>query len=123
MLAVVGHGLAIQEPTEDLDRLGEPGLADRRCIEVLADGLIFSEGVPRTDPNFEATPAQMVQAGQLLGQVDRVVKVIVQNEGTDTESRRTVGDSHQGCQGRPSINDVIPRVHDVKASLLRRPGL
>jgi hypothetical protein len=28
MLSVVGHVLAIEEPTEDLDRLGEPGLAD-----------------------------------------------------------------------------------------------
>ena len=89
----------------------------------LADGLILGEGVSRSDPNFEATPAQMVQAGQLLGQMDRVVKVIVQNQGADAESRRTVGDSHQRCQGRPSINDVIPRVHYVKASFLRRSGL
>jgi hypothetical protein len=27
MLSVIGHGLAIEEPAEDLDRLGEPGLA------------------------------------------------------------------------------------------------
>ncbi len=65
----------------------------------------------------------MVQAGQLLGQMDWVVKVIVQNERADTKSRRTVGDSHQGCQGRPSINDVIPGVHYIEASFLRRSGL
>ena len=98
MLSVVGHGLAIEETTEDLDRLGEPGLADYGWVEVLADGLILGEGVSRSDPNFKATPAQMVQAGQLLGQMDRVVKIIVQNERADAESRRTVGDSHQGCQ-------------------------
>ena len=28
VLSVVGHGLAIEEPTQDFDRLGEPGLAD-----------------------------------------------------------------------------------------------
>jgi hypothetical protein len=31
--------------------------------------------------------------------VDRVVKIIVQNERADAESRRTVGDGHQGREG------------------------
>ena len=90
---------------------------------MLANGLVLGEGMSCSDPNFEATSAQMVQAGQLLGQMDWVVKVIVQNERADAESRRTIGDSHQRCQGRPSVNDVIPRVHYVKASLLGGLGL
>src|ERR1700683_5446096 len=99
MRSPIGHRLAIEKVTEDLNGLGESGLADRGWIEVLTDGLVLGEGVPRSDPNFEATTAQMVQAGQFLGQMDRVVKVIVQNERADAESRRTVGDSHQGREG------------------------
>ena len=30
VLTVMGHGLAIEKAAEDLDGLGEPGLADRR---------------------------------------------------------------------------------------------
>jgi len=123
VLPVVRHGLTIEKPTEDLDRLGEPGLANRGWIEALANGFVLGEGMPCSDPYFEATSAQMVQAGQLLGQMDRMVKVIVQNERADAESRRAIGDSHQGRQGRPSIDDVIPRVHYVKASFLSRSGL
>jgi hypothetical protein len=77
VLSVVGHALAIEEPTEDLDRLGESNLANRGWIEGLANGLVLGEGVPCSDSNFETTPAQIVQAGQLLGQMDRVVKVVV----------------------------------------------
>jgi len=65
---------------------------------MLANGLVLGEGVSCTDPYFEATRAQMVQAGQLLSQMDRVVKVIVQNERADAESRRAIGNRHQGCQ-------------------------
>jgi len=98
VLSVVRHGFAIEEPTEDLDRLGEPGLANCGWIEGLANGLVLGEGMSCSDPYFEATPAQMVEARQLLGQMDRVVKVIVQNERADAQSRRAIGDSHQGCQ-------------------------
>ena len=66
---------------------------------MLADGLILGEGVPRTDPDFEAAPTEMVQARQLLGQMDWVVKVVVKDEGADAEVRRAVGDGHQRCQG------------------------
>jgi hypothetical protein len=123
VLSAVGHGLAIEEPAEDLYRLGESSLANWSRVEALPDGVILGEGVPRTDPHFEATPAQMVQASQLLGQTDRVVKVIVQNEWADAERGRAVGDRHQGCEGWPTIDDVIPRVHHVKTSSLRGPGL
>jgi hypothetical protein len=75
--------------------------------------------MPRSDPDFEAASAQMVQAGQLLRQMDRVVKVIVQNKRADAQSCRAVGDCHQGCQGGPSINDVVPRVHYVESGSLR----
>ena len=123
MLSGVRHGFAIEEPTEDLDRLGEPGLADRWWIEVLADGLVLAEGVARSDPNFEATPAQMVQAGELLGQMDRVVKVIVQHKRADAESRRAFGDSHQRYERRPPINHVIPGVHHVETGFLSGLGM
>jgi hypothetical protein len=63
VLAFIGHGVAIKEPTKNLDRLGESGLADRGWIEFLTDGLVLGEGVPRTDSNFDATPAQMIEAG------------------------------------------------------------
>ena len=66
---------------------------------MLADAFVFGEGVPRSNPDFKATPAEMVQAGQFLGQMDRMMKVIVQNERADAQSRRTVGHGHQGCQG------------------------
>ncbi len=99
MLTAIGHGLAIEQLTKNLDCLGKPGLADPGEIEVLTDGLVLGEGVPCSDPDFEATPAQMVQAGEFLGQMDGVVKVVVQDERADTQSRRTVSDRHQGYEG------------------------
>ena len=65
----------------------------------------------------------MVQAGQFLGQMDRVVEVIVQNERAEADAGRTVGDSHKRRQGGPPINDVIPSVDHVESSILSGPGL
>ena len=98
VLSGIGHTLAIEETAEDLDGLGEASLSDCRWVEGLPDGLVLGEGVPCSDPDLEAATAQMVQAGQLPGQMDGVVKVIVENEGTDAEALRAVGDSHQRRQ-------------------------
>ena len=95
ILAVVGHRLAIEQSAEDLSGLGEAGFADRWRVEWLADGGILSEGVSCSDPNFEPASAQMVQAGQFLGQMDRVVEVIVQDKGAEADARRAVGNSHR----------------------------
>jgi hypothetical protein len=119
MLSGIRHGFTIEKPTEDLDRLGEPGFADRWWIELLTDGLVLAEGVARSDPDLQAASAQVVQAGELSGQMDRVVKVIVQNKRTDTESRRALGDSHQRYERRPPINHVIPAVHHVETGFFR----
>ena len=99
VLSGQGHTLAIEELPEDLGGLGEASLSDCRWVKCLPYGLVLGEGVPCSDPDLEATPAQMVQAGQLLRQMDRVVKVIVEDKGTDAEVRRAVGDSHQRRQG------------------------
>jgi hypothetical protein len=48
----------------------------------------------------------------------RMVKVVVQDQWADSELGRTVSRSHQRCQRRPSINDVIPRVQDIESGFL-----
>ncbi len=121
--SVVGHGLSFEQPEEDLDGLREPSLADRRRVECPADGLILGEAVPGSDPDLKTAPAQMVEAGELLGEVHRMVEVVVQDKGRDADSARAVGNRHQRSERRPAVSDVIPGVHDVEAGLLRRPGL
>ena len=70
MLAFVGHCLAIEQPAQNLHGLTKPGLADRRWVELLSNGLILGERVPRSDPDLQAATAEVVQVGQLLGQMD-----------------------------------------------------
>jgi hypothetical protein len=79
--------------------------------------------VSSTNADFETTLAEMVQAGQFLCQMHWVVKVVVQDQRADPEFGRTVSGSHNRCQGRPSIDDVIPRVQHIESGLLGSSGL
>jgi hypothetical protein len=99
MLSVVGHDFAIEETAYDLDGLRESVLANRRRVELLADGGVLGKGVSSAKADLHAAPAEMVHAGQLLSQMDRVAKVIVQDERTHSEPGGAVGDGHQRYQG------------------------
>ena len=45
----------------------------------------------RADPDFEPATAQVVDAGELARQVDRMVEVIVQNEWANPQTRGALG--------------------------------
>ncbi len=123
MLAVVGHRLAIEQPTEDLGGFGEAGLADRWRVKSLTDGGVLGERVTCSYSDFEPASTEMVQAGQFLGKMDRVVEVIVQHKGAEADAGRTVGDRHERRQRRPPINDVIPSMNHVESGGLGGLGL
>jgi hypothetical protein len=99
MLSVVRHDFAIEETAYDLDGLRESILANGRRVELLADGEVLGKGVSGAESDLDATPAEMVHAGELLSQTDRVVKVIVQDQRTNAESGGAVSDGHERYQG------------------------
>ncbi len=99
VLPVMGDLLPTEESAENLDGLGEASLADCWRLERLSDCLVFGEGVPCSNADFETATTQVVQAGQLSRQMDRVVKIIVEHKRADAQVRRAPGDRHQRCQG------------------------
>jgi hypothetical protein len=76
---VAGNRLAIEQLAKDLHGFGQPGLSHRWWIERPTNAGVFGERVSSTDADLEATPTEVVQAGQLARQIYRMVKVVVQN--------------------------------------------
>jgi hypothetical protein len=118
MGAVEGDLLAVKEPVENLDRLSQAGLAGPWRVEGRADGGVLGEGMPGADTHLEAPPREVVDACELLGQMHRVVKIVVQHKGTHPDTGGGLGHSHQGRQRRPAVYDMVPGVEDVEAGLL-----
>lgn len=99
VLPVMGDLLPVEESAEDLDGFGEASFADRGRVKRLPDCLVLAEGVPCSEPDFETAATQMVEAGQLPGEMDRVVKIIVEDERADAQVGRAVGYRHQRREG------------------------
>jgi len=112
-----------RELSNYLDGLGETSLSHRRRVEAQPDGGILGERVPSAKTDLQAPLAEMIDAGQFLGEQDGMVEVVIEDQGTDSDSGRRLSDGHEWRQGRPPIGNVIPSVEDVEPGILGSTGL
>ncbi len=76
--------------------------------------------MPRADANLQTASAEMVDAGQLPDEMDRVVKVVVEDQRAHPERSRALGHRDQRRQRGPAVDDVVPGVDHVQAGVLGR---
>ena len=113
--AGVGHRFAVEQRTQQLDRLRHSGLANRRRIERQPDRPVFRERMACADTELDATAAEVVNRRDLPSELHRMVKVVVEHERTDAYPRGRFGHRAEERERRPRAAHVIGRVHDVEA--------
>jgi hypothetical protein len=58
-----------------------------------------------------------------LGQEDRMVEVVIQDQGTEPDPCRVISDGQEWRQGRPTLSNMIRGVKYVEARILGGTGL
>ena len=101
VLAGEGDLLAVEEPPQDDDGLGEAGLPRRGRVERDADRLILRERVPGADAELDAASGEMVERRDLARQVHRMTEVVVEDERAHANVLRRLGDRCQRRERRP----------------------
>ena len=91
-------GLAVEESPHDLDRFGQASLAGGGWIEWGPDRLVFVERVARAEAEFDAPVREVVERRDLASKVNRMVKVVVEDQRTQPETSSDGRDRHQWDQ-------------------------
>jgi hypothetical protein len=101
---------------QDLDRLGQPGLAHRRRVERDAGRLVLGEPVAGPDAELDPPAGDPVERRQLAGQVHRVVEVVVEHQRAHPQPLGRLGGGLEDGQRRPLAgHHVVPHAEDVEA--------
>jgi hypothetical protein len=123
MLSDIGNDLAVKQSPQDFNGFGETSLSYRSWIEGQTDCCILCERMTRADTYLKATLTQVVDACKFLGQMDGLMKVVVQDERTHPDPGCCIGNGHKRCEWGPPVGDVIPRVEHVESRILGSSGL
>jgi excisionase family DNA binding protein len=118
--AVMVDPFAVEQTAEDLDRLGEATLAQRRRIEADPCRLVFGEGVARPYSHLEAAAREAIQGGEALGQEPGMMEIVVQHERAEPDPFRPRGSEREGLERGQVSTEVIEGAHHVEACLLDR---
>jgi CubicO group peptidase (beta-lactamase class C family) len=73
----VVHGLAVEQPPDDLD----DSFAPWRVVELDPGGGVLLRRVPGAEPQLESAAGQAVDRGGVSGELDGIAHVVVQDEG------------------------------------------
>ena len=78
------------------DGLRQPRLAHRCGVKWQTDGLVLCPVPIGADGHVQASLAEHVEAGEILGQDRGMAQVVVQHEGTDPKPVRYGSDGRHG---------------------------
>lgn len=118
VLAVVRHDLAIDEATNHLDTLHQPGFAMPRMLEAGTRRSVLLRGVAGADAELESTLGQVIQRCRLPRQLNRVTHVVVDHECPQPNPLRRLRDGTQRDKWREAWADMVTDEHDIEAQLL-----
>ncbi len=84
MVADKGHRVAIEQPTENLYGLAQPGNSGARRVESDTGSLVFGVCVARTQPELDSPLAQKVECGRFASEQGGVMEVIVEHHHAES---------------------------------------
>lgn len=112
----------VEQRAEDLDALRQPSFPDRWRIEGSAHRLVLVRIVAGTESELEPTSRCVVERRDLLGEENRMTKVIVQDGRPQPDPVRSRCQVREDWQRGPANIDVIANEQDVEAGFLRHAG-
>ena len=77
----------------------------------------------RADPDLDAAIGQEIHGGQLFGEHDRVLVVVVPDERTDAQGRGRLGGGHQRGHGGHLVSEVVGERHRRVPEILDPTGV